>query len=100
MLTNTSNCCRVPAATVLGSSFSGLGMAVGGQLVRLVLRGAGTLSDLPAATLLGPFSWNRLTHLEIEGAEVSSVQLGRGTAGLCACAAAAVWSCLLLACSE
>lgn len=45
-------------------------MAAAGQLVRLVLRGADSLSDFSAATLLGPYAWNKLTHLEIEGAQV------------------------------
>jgi hypothetical protein len=60
----------VPAAVVLGTTPWTLGGAVSGQLCRLVLRGAGTLADLPAATLLGPYTWGKLTHLEIQGAEV------------------------------
>jgi hypothetical protein len=59
-----------PAATVLGCVCSSLGMAAAGQLVRLVLRGADSLSDFSAATLLGPYAWNKLAHLEIEGAQV------------------------------
>lgn len=55
---------------MLGGVFSGLGMAAAGQLVRLVLRGAESLSDFSAATLLGPHSWSKLVHLEIEGAQV------------------------------
>jgi hypothetical protein len=48
-----------------------LGAAVSQQLRRLVLRGATTLSDLGASAVMGPYSWNRLTSLEIEGAGVS-----------------------------
>ncbi len=66
-----------PADTVLGCVFTGLGLAGAGQLVRLVLRGARSLSDLSAATLLGPYSWSKLTHLEIEGAEVRTASFSR-----------------------
>lgn len=58
------------AAVVLGTMPWSLGVAVSGQLCRLVLRNAGCLMDLSAATLLGPHTWSKLTHLEVHGAEV------------------------------
>lgn len=68
-------CCAVLppcllAAVVLGTMPWSLGVAVSGQLCRLVLRNAGCLMDLSAATLLGPYTWSKLTHLEVHGAEV------------------------------
>jgi hypothetical protein len=61
------------AATVLGAETWPLGVALSGQLCRLVLHGAGLLSDLSTAALLGPYNWSKLTHLDIQGAKVRTL---------------------------
>lgn len=63
------------AATVLGAETWPLGVALSGQLCRLVLRGAGPMSDLSTAALLGPHNWSKLTHLDIQGAEVRTLRI-------------------------